>query len=48
MGLELLKCLFIWIIREVDYKEEIINWLMNDNFENRVKGRGLIIKGWVF
>lgn len=46
MGLESSKCPFIWIIREVDYKEEIINWLMNDNFENRVKGRGLIIKGW--
>ncbi|KMT06462.1 hypothetical protein BVRB_7g161310 [Beta vulgaris subsp. vulgaris] len=45
-GLEASNSPFIWIIREVDYNEEIMKWVKNENFEDRLKGKGLIIKGW--
>ncbi|XP_057534595.1 UDP-glycosyltransferase 73C3-like [Amaranthus tricolor] len=46
MGLESSNCPFIWVIRDVDYNEDVMKWLKDENFESRVQGRGLIVKGW--
>ncbi|XVF07799.1 hypothetical protein REPUB_Repub06bG0170800 [Reevesia pubescens] len=37
---------FIWVIRGGYKKEEIQKWLAEDGFEERTKGRGLLIWGW--
>lgn len=46
LGLEGSNRPFIWIIREEDYLPEFEKWLMIEKFEEKVKGRGLIIQGW--
>ncbi|MCE3052453.1 hypothetical protein HAX54_052678 [Datura stramonium] len=45
LGLELSKQPFIWVVRHMP--DEFKNWLVEENFEERVKGQGLLIKGWV-
>ncbi|KAG4180601.1 hypothetical protein ERO13_A10G174833v2 [Gossypium hirsutum] len=37
---------FIWVIRGWYKKEEMEKWLKEDGFEDRIKGRGLLIRGW--
>ena len=37
---------FIWVIKRGKYSEELENWLVEENFEEKIKGRGLIIRGW--
>ncbi|XP_022767228.1 UDP-glycosyltransferase 73E1-like [Durio zibethinus] len=37
---------FIWVIRGGYKREEMEKWLAEDGFEERVKGRGLLIRGW--
>ncbi|MCD9560197.1 hypothetical protein HAX54_018694 [Datura stramonium] len=44
LGLELSKKPFIWVIRHMS--EEFRKWLVEQDFEERVKGRGLLILGW--
>nr|UMZ08750.1 UDP-glycosyltransferase [Panax notoginseng] len=46
LGLEASNCPFIWIIRKRDLSAKVEKWLEDENFEERVKGRGLIIRGW--
>ncbi|OWM70442.1 hypothetical protein CDL15_Pgr011918 [Punica granatum] len=46
-GLELSKSPFIWVIRGANQGEQLKRWLWEDGFEERVKGRGLLIRGWV-
>ncbi|KAG4144385.1 hypothetical protein ERO13_D05G033700v2 [Gossypium hirsutum] len=46
LGLETSNCPFIWVIKEGSYTAELDNWFKEQNFEERVKGRGLIIRGW--
>ncbi|CAN4121473.1 unnamed protein product [Withania somnifera] len=46
LGLESSNVPFIWIIRGLNVSLEVEKWLSDENFEDRVKGRGLIIKGW--
>jgi UDP-glucosyl transferase 73C len=36
----------IWVIRGGYKKEEMEKWLLEDGFEERVKGRGFLIRGW--
>ncbi|KAI9121558.1 hypothetical protein K1719_008591 [Acacia pycnantha] len=47
LGLETTKRPFIWVLRDSYKREEMEKILMEDGLEERVKGRGLIIRGWV-
>ncbi|CAJ1835342.1 unnamed protein product [Sphenostylis stenocarpa] len=46
IGLEATKRPFIWVLRGAYGREEMEKWLLEDGFEERVKGRGFLIKGW--
>lgn len=46
LGLEESKRPFIWVIRGGYKSEEFEKWLKKDGFEERVKGQGLLIRGW--
>ncbi|XP_057438228.1 UDP-glycosyltransferase 73C2-like [Lotus japonicus] len=46
LGLEATKRPFIWVLRGAYGREELEEWLLEEGFEERVKGRGLLIKGW--
>ncbi|CAI9762097.1 unnamed protein product [Fraxinus pennsylvanica] len=46
LGLEASNFPFIWIIRGHESSAEVEKWLAEDKFEERVKGRGLVIRGW--
>ncbi|XP_047306231.1 anthocyanidin 3-O-glucosyltransferase 4-like [Impatiens glandulifera] len=37
---------FIWVIRETDGKEEIEKWLSDYEYEERICGRGILVRGW--
>ncbi|XVF55568.1 hypothetical protein PTKIN_Ptkin06aG0046400 [Pterospermum kingtungense] len=37
---------FIWVIREGYKSDEFRKWLSEEEFEERTKGRGLLIHGW--
>uniref|UniRef100_A0A2N9FUS0 Glycosyltransferase n=1 Tax=Fagus sylvatica TaxID=28930 RepID=A0A2N9FUS0_FAGSY len=43
LGLEASNQPFIWVIKT---GEELENWFVKENFEERIKGRGLLIRGW--
>lgn len=43
LGLEASNQPFIWVIKTGPELEE---WLVKENFEERIKGRGLLIRGW--
>ncbi|XP_022889365.1 UDP-glycosyltransferase 73C5-like [Olea europaea var. sylvestris] len=45
-GLEASNFPFIWIIRGQESSAEVEKWLADDKFEERVQGRGLVIRGW--
>ncbi|CAJ1890929.1 unnamed protein product [Sphenostylis stenocarpa] len=47
LGLEATKRPFIWVLRGAYRREEMEKWFLEDGFEERVKGRGILIKGWV-
>ncbi|KAL0316183.1 UNVERIFIED_CONTAM: UDP-glycosyltransferase 73C3 [Sesamum radiatum] len=46
LGLEASYFAFIWIIRSLDSSAEVEKWLAEEKFEERLEGRGLIIRGW--
>ncbi|XP_051131591.1 UDP-glycosyltransferase 73D1-like [Andrographis paniculata] len=46
LGLENSKHPFIWVIKTGDRFDELQQWLLEERFEERVAGRGLVIKGW--
>lgn len=45
MGLEASNHPFIWVIKAGDKSSEVEKWL-SEGFEERVRSRGLIIRGW--
>ncbi|XP_077246513.1 UDP-glycosyltransferase 73C4-like [Tasmannia lanceolata] len=45
LGLEASNYEFIWVIRSGKYSSEVDKWL-SEGFEERIKDRGLIIRGW--
>ncbi|XP_050380457.1 UDP-glycosyltransferase 73D1-like [Argentina anserina] len=46
LGLEASGKPFIWVIKTCSKYEELEKWLVEEKFEERIKGRGLLIKGW--
>ncbi|CAJ2648182.1 unnamed protein product [Trifolium pratense] len=47
LGLQLSNRPFIWVVKtNGENYLELEKWLKDENFEERVKGRGLLIKGW--
>ncbi|KAI3738225.1 hypothetical protein L2E82_28248 [Cichorium intybus] len=46
LGLEASKHPFIWVIRAGDKAKEINTWLSDNEFEERTKDRGIIIRDW--
>ncbi|CAH2059011.1 unnamed protein product [Thlaspi arvense] len=46
LGLEESKSHFIWVIRGWEKYKELDEWISESSFEERIKERGLIIKGW--
>ncbi|CAL5194107.1 unnamed protein product [Lathyrus oleraceus] len=47
LGLEETKLPFIWVIRDgANISQELEKWISDEKFEERNKGRGLIIRGW--
>ncbi|GAY55402.1 hypothetical protein CUMW_164020 [Citrus unshiu] len=46
LGLEASNKPFVWVIRGGSKLEALEKWLVQENFEERIKGRGLLIRGW--
>ncbi|KFK34562.1 hypothetical protein AALP_AA5G161900 [Arabis alpina] len=46
LGLEESNKPFIWVIREREKYEGLAKWIQESGFEERIKDRGLVIKGW--
>ncbi|XVF76342.1 hypothetical protein PTKIN_Ptkin13bG0258800 [Pterospermum kingtungense] len=46
MALEASNRPFIWVLREGYKREGMEKWLEKEGYEERVKGRGLLIRGW--
>lgn len=46
LGLEATKRPFIWVVRGAYKREETERLLLEDGLEERVKGRGVLIRGW--
>ncbi|KAE8661171.1 UDP-glycosyltransferase 73D1 [Hibiscus syriacus] len=48
LGLEASRHPFIWVVRTSDERanEELEKWFLEHKYEERIQGRGLLIKGW--
>nr|AUR26633.1 UDP-glucosyltransferase 73AH2 [Centella asiatica] len=47
LGLEAQAHPFIWVVKTIESKQkEIEKWISEEGFEERIKGRGLVIRGW--
>lgn len=46
LGLEASNRPFIWVIKKGDYSAALEAWFEEAKFQERVKGRGLVIRGW--
>ncbi|OAY42760.1 UDP-glycosyltransferase 73C3 [Manihot esculenta] len=46
LGLESTNQPFIWVIREGEKSEGLEKWILEEGYEERIKERGLLIRGW--
>ncbi|MED6144962.1 UDP-glycosyltransferase [Stylosanthes scabra] len=46
LALEESRITFIWVIREGSNLEALEKWIKENGFEERIKGKSLIIRGW--
>ncbi|KAK9291159.1 hypothetical protein L1049_009347 [Liquidambar formosana] len=47
LGLEASKHPFVWVVKTgEEIFHEVEKWLLEEKFEERIRGRGLLIKGW--
>lgn len=46
LGIEASKRPFIWAIRKGENSEKLRKWVSENQFENRIKGKGVLIWGW--
>ncbi|KAM4078452.1 hypothetical protein ACB094_09G038300 [Castanea mollissima] len=46
LGLEASNRPFIWVIKGENKSEELEKWILEERFEERIRGRGLLIWGW--
>ncbi|KAK9921074.1 hypothetical protein M0R45_029603 [Rubus argutus] len=46
LGLEASNKPFIWVVRGSSQLEELEKWIAENRFEERTKGRSLLIRGW--
>lgn len=46
LGLEASKKPFIWVAKTGEKASELEAWFVKEKFEERIKGRGMLIKGW--
>uniref|UniRef100_A0A2N9GNX3 Glycosyltransferase n=1 Tax=Fagus sylvatica TaxID=28930 RepID=A0A2N9GNX3_FAGSY len=46
LGLEVSNRPFIWVARGGNESEELKKWILEERFEERIKGRGFLIWGW--
>ncbi|KAK4272813.1 hypothetical protein QN277_021317 [Acacia crassicarpa] len=46
LALEASKKPFIWAIRGGERLQDLENWIKEDGFEERMRGRGILIRGW--
>ncbi|OEL15101.1 UDP-glycosyltransferase 73C1 [Dichanthelium oligosanthes] len=46
LGLEASKRPFVWAIKEAKSNADVQAWLAEEGFEERVKDRGLLVRGW--
>ncbi|KAA8516605.1 hypothetical protein F0562_016889 [Nyssa sinensis] len=46
LGLEASNRPFIWVIRGGNKSEELEKWILEEGYEERSSGRGLLIRGW--
>lgn len=46
LGLEASNRPFIWVIRGGEKSQELERWIVEEGFEERISGRGLLIRGW--
>ncbi|KAF2289821.1 hypothetical protein GH714_038809 [Hevea brasiliensis] len=46
MGLEAANYPFIWVVKEGDYSKELVKWLLEEKFEEKLEGRGVPMITW--
>ncbi|VFQ75039.1 unnamed protein product [Cuscuta campestris] len=46
LGLEASGSHFVWVIRGLNLSSEVEKWLEDEGFEERVRGKGLVVRGW--
>ncbi|XP_038903824.1 UDP-glycosyltransferase 73C6-like isoform X2 [Benincasa hispida] len=46
LGLEASNRPFIWVIRKANLTEDLVKWLEEYDFEEKIQGHGIVIRGW--